>query len=102
MAAQTRLWHELPYTRAMRGHRETREHRFWAILDGRQLSAPLPFVAHCHCSGCLYRARPGYRPHRPLATERRFWGIAEGCQPWYKVVIAGAAPLSGDADVHSY
>ena len=70
MAAQTRLWRELPYTPAMRGHGETREHRSWAIVDGRHLRAPLPFVAHGNCIGFLYSARPSYRPHLPLSTKR--------------------------------
>ena len=68
MAAQTRLWRMLPYTQAMRGQEETRAHRSWAILDGRHLSATLPFVAHCNCIGFLDSARPGYRPHLLLST----------------------------------
>ena len=70
MAAHTRLWRELPYTQAMRGHGETRERRSWAILDSRHLGVTLPFVAHCNCIGFLYSARPGYRPHVPLSTKR--------------------------------
>src|SRR5215510_14512702 len=59
-----------PHIPALLGHGETREHRSWAILDGRHLSAALPFVAHCNCIGFLYSARPGYRPHFPLSTKR--------------------------------
>src|SRR5262245_41801370 len=59
-----------PHTPAMLGHGETRERRSWAILDCRHRSATLPFVAHCHCIGFLYSARPGYRPHLPLSTKR--------------------------------
>src|SRR5262245_6625143 len=47
MAAQTHLWREIPYTQAMRGHGETREHRSWTILDGHHLSAPLHPDAQC-------------------------------------------------------
>src|SRR5215475_6203635 len=70
MAAQTRLWRELPYTQATLGPEETRECRSGAILDGRHLRATFPFVAHCNCIGFLDSARPGYRPHLPLSTKR--------------------------------
>ena len=77
MAAQTRLWRELPYTQAMRGHGETRERRSWAILDGRHRSATLPFVAHYNCIGFLYSARPGYRPHLPYPHNGAlFYGLS--------------------------
>jgi len=52
------------------GHGETRARRSWAILDGRHLSATLPFVAHGNCIGFLYSARPGYRPHLPYRLSR--------------------------------
>jgi len=68
MAAQTRLWRELPYTQAIRGHRETRERRAWAILDSRHPGVTLPIVAHGNCIGFLYSAKPGYRPPLPLST----------------------------------
>jgi len=70
MAVQTRLWRELPYTQAiLRTWGDTRT-SLLAILDGRQLGAPLPFVAHCNCIGFLYSVSPGYRPHLPLSTKR--------------------------------
>ena len=71
MAAQTRLWRELPYTQATLGTEETRECRSGAILDGRHLRATLPFVAHGNCIGFLDSARPGYRPHSPFSTKWR-------------------------------
>jgi hypothetical protein len=51
MAAQTRLWRELPYTQAMRGHGETREHRPWAILDVVIFAQPSPLLHTVIASG---------------------------------------------------
>jgi len=95
MAAQTRLWRELPYTQATLGTEETRECRSGAILDGRHLRATLPFVAHCNCIGFLDSARPGYRPHFPLSTKRVFSGeMTEAHSVLYKVGIVGTAPFT--------
>ena len=54
------------------------DHRGKSRLDGRHLSATLPFVAHCNCIGFLYSARPGYRPHLLLSTKRVFSVYAAG------------------------
>jgi len=51
MAAQTRLWRELPYTQAMRGHGETREHRSWAILEVVIVAPPSPLLHTVIASG---------------------------------------------------
>jgi hypothetical protein len=72
----------------MRGHEETREHCPWAILNGRHLSATLPFVAHCNCIGFLYGARLGYRPHLPLSTKRAFSCVGGSCcRIVYNIII---------------